>query len=297
MRCLKLGFSFYYGWLILFVILVRGFYGEPKIPAANINTQFTICDSLSKGAIPVVRITIDKFKQSFVTHKSAFYLPLAAGTYRFLLEADRYETLTTTVEVSTQNYVFPLKMVAEADRIKIREFDSLCYFQSAIVKDALQNIDFARAELHLDSLKFYSRYKTAALDSAKDSYANARKSWTDSFFRVARECESIKKYADALFYYHQLYAYDSLLSEAGAGIKRVDSLVVASVKKNPPTVAKKMTPEEIEKLFQEGHAKFVAADFVGAKKIFQKVLANNPNHEKAKDYLKRTEARLKALGK
>lgn len=275
--------------------MIQGLDGEPKIPAANINTQFTVCDSLSKGAIPVVRVTIDKFKQSFVTHKSAFYLPLAAGAYSFLLEADRYETLTTTVEVSAQNNVFTLKMVAQADRIKIREFDSLCYFQSAIVKDALQNIDFARAELHLDSLKFYSRYKTAALDSAKDLYANARKSWTDSLFRVARECESIKKYADALFYYHQLYAYDSLLTDAETGIKRIDSLM--AVKENKPVEIKKMTTEELEKLFQEGHTKFIAADFAGAKKIFRKVLANNPDHEKAKDYLKRTEARLKALGK
>ncbi|HEX7318964.1 MAG TPA: hypothetical protein VF399_01235 [bacterium] len=277
------------------MIMVRGLYGEPKTPAENINTQFTICDSLNKGALPVVRVTIDKYKQSFVTHKSAFYLPLTAGAYRFLLGADRYETLTTTAEVSAQNYIFTLEMVAQTDRIMIRKYDSLCRYQSDIIKNVLQNFDFTRAKLHLDSLKFYSRFRTATLDSANDMYANARKSWNDSLFRLARESENTEKYPDALFYYHQLYAYDTLLTEAIVGISRVDSLVTA--KKNQPRDVKKMTLEEIEKLFQEGYAKFVVADYAGAKKIFQKVLANDPNHNKAKDYLKRTETRLKVLGK
>jgi tetratricopeptide (TPR) repeat protein len=124
-------------------------------------------------------------------------------------------------------------------------------------------------------------------------YENAQKNWTDSLFRLARENEDSKKYTEARYYYNRLYSYDSLLTEARAGIRRVDSL---AAKAALPKEVKKLTPEEIEKLFQDGRAKFVANDYATAKIIFQKILALDPNHVKAKDYLRRTEARLKALG-
>jgi hypothetical protein len=292
---MKHNFGIWCSLLIFFVVALQGLYGEPKTPAANVNTQFTIRDSLSRAALPVVRVTVENFKQSFTTRKSTFYLPLAAGTYRLTLESDRYETLTRTVDVSAQNYVFTLEMVATADRIKIKECDSMFYYYMGIIKKALQNRDFVQAELNLDSLKLYNQFQTEAFDDAKRMYANTRKSWIDSLFLIARENENTEKYPDAQYYYQLLYAYDSLLTDASAGVRRVDSLMAA--KKNKPVEIKKITTEELEKMFQEGYAKFIAADFAGAKKIFLKVLANNPNHEKAKDYLKRTETRLKALGK
>lgn len=271
-------------------------YGEAKAATGTINTQFTIRDSLSQAAIPVVRVSIENLNQSFVTRKSAFYLPLRAGTYRFVLESNGYETMKITTDVSAQNYVFTLEMVSTTERMKIKENDSVFYYYLGVVKSALQNYDFVQADLNLDSLKPYAQLRTPAIDSVKEMYVNARKNWADSLFRLAQENENSKKYADALYYYHHLHAYDSLLTEARTGIRRVDSLLAMADKKNLPKEVKKMTPDEIEKLFREGRAKFVADDYAGAKKIFQIVLANNPGHEKAKDYLRRTEARLKALG-
>lgn len=281
----------------LCLVNLQRLYGENKSATGTINTQFTIRDSLSQAAIPVVRVSIENLKQSFLTHKSAFYLPLSAGTYRLMLKSDGYETLTSTVDVSAQVFAFTLEMVSTADRMKIKENDSVFYYYLGVVKSALQNYDFVQADLNLDSLKPYAQLQNAALDSVREMYVNARKNWADSLFRLAQENENLKKYADALYYYHHLYAYDSLLIEARTGIRRVDSLLAMADKKNLPKEVKKMTPEEIEKLFQEGRVKFVADDYAGAKKIFQRVLANNPDHEKAKDYLRRTEARLKALGK
>jgi hypothetical protein len=280
----------------LCLVNLQWLYGEVKAATGNINTQFTIRDSLSQAAIPVVRVSIENLKQSFITRKSAFYLPLSAGTYRFMLESDGYETLTSTVDVSAQNLAFTLEMVSTADRMKIKENDSVFHCYLGVVKNALQNYDFVQADLNLDSLKPYAQLRNAALDSVREMYVNARKNWADSLFRLAQENENSKKYPDALYYYHHLYAYDSLLTEARAGIGRVDSLLAMADKKNLPKEVKKLTPDEIEKLFQEGRAKFVADDYAGAKKIFLRVLANNPGHEKAKDYLRRTEARLKALG-
>jgi hypothetical protein len=284
---------------IIFICIGLGFvnihwlYGEAK----TVNTQFTIRDSLSQAAVPVVRVSVENLKQSFTTRKSAFYLPLSAGTYRFVLESNGYEILKSTVDVSAQNYSFTFDMVSTADRVKIKENDSIFYYYLGVVKSALRNYDFVQADLNLTVLKSYDQLRIAAYDSIQEMYVNARKTWTDSLFRLARENENSKKYPDALYYYYHLYMYDSLLTEARAGIRRIDSLVVMAAKQSQPKEVKKMTPEEIEKLFQEGCAKFVADDYAGAKTIFLKVLANNPAHEKAKDYLRRTEARLKALGK
>ncbi len=85
-----------------FFVNGRGLYGEPN----TINTQFTIRDSVSQASIPLVRVTVEQFKQTFVTRKSAFYLPLDPGTYGFVLESDGYKTLKRTVDVSAQDYTF-----------------------------------------------------------------------------------------------------------------------------------------------------------------------------------------------
>jgi hypothetical protein len=268
---------------------IRGLYGE----ANAINTQFTIRDSVSQAPIPVVRVTVEQFKQTLVTRKSAFYLPLKAGTYGLVLESDGYETLKRTVDVSAQNFEFTLDMVSSADRQKIKENDSILFHCLDVVKSALQAGDLILAEMNLSAVKSYAQNRMAVYDSVRALYENAKKNWTDSLFYLARENEELKKFTEARYYYNRLLMDDSLLVEARAGIRRVDSLSTAAAQ---PKEVKKLTPEEIEKLFLDGRAKFTADDYAGAKKIFQKILASDSNHEKAKDYLRRTEARLKALG-
>ncbi len=272
-----------------FFVNGRGLYGEPN----TINTQFTIRDSVSQASIPLVRVTVEQFKQTFVTRKSAFYLPLDPGTYGFVLESDGYKTLKRTVDVSAQDYTFTLDMVSNADRMKIKENDSILYHNLDIFKNALQAGDLALADLYLSAVKSYAQNRVTVYDSARAIYENAKKIWTDSLFWLARENEGSKKYTEARYYYNRLFSYDSLLAEARAGIQRVDSLVSAAAL---PKEVMKLTPEEIAKLFQDGCAKFVANDYAAAKRIFQKILASDPKHEKAKDYLRRTEARLKAIG-
>jgi tetratricopeptide (TPR) repeat protein len=272
------------------IITIPGLYGEDK----TINTQFTVRDSLSQEAIPMVRITVETFKQTLVTRRSAFYLPLKPGTYGFVLESDGYETLKRTVVVSAQSYAFLLEMVSNADRQKIKENDSILYHNRNIFEKALRDGDIVLAEMYLSVVKTYARNRNEVYDSLRTMLENAKKSWTDSLFRLARENEESKKFTEARYYYNRLFMYDSLLAEARAGIRRVDSLAAAA---NRPKEVKKMTPEEIEIIFQEGRAQFTADDYVAAKKLFQRVLANDPAHEKAKDYLRRTEARLKALGR
>jgi len=270
-------------------VSIHGLYGDVK----TINTQFVIRDSLSQAAIPAVQVTVEQFNQRFMTRKSAFYLPLKAGAYGIILEADGYETLKRTVDVSALNYAFAMEMVSHAARIKIKENDSILYHYRDVVKNALQAGDIVLAELNLSVVKSYARNRIAVYDSLRAMFENAKKNWADSLFRLARENEVSKKFTEARYYYNRLYMYDSLLAEARAGIRRVDSLAAAAAR---PMEVKKLTPEEIEKLFQEGRVKFTTDDYAGAKRIFQRVLANNPAHEKAKDYLRRTEARLKALG-
>jgi hypothetical protein len=48
-------------------------------------------------------------------------------------------------------------------------------------------------------------------------------------------------------------------------------------------------------LYKKGVTNFTAEKYSDALKIFNQVLAYNPNHTGAKDYKKRTEARLKVL--
>ncbi len=67
----------------------------------------------------------------------------------------------------------------------------------------------------------------------------------------------------------------------------------------PPVVAKpkppRVSPEDIENLFRKGVAYFIASQYHEAIKIFDRVLELEPNHERALEYKKRTNNRLKVL--
>ncbi|MEO0156230.1 MAG: tetratricopeptide repeat protein [candidate division WOR-3 bacterium] len=88
-------------------------------------------------------------------------------------------------------------------------------------------------------------------------------------------------------------------TESSEAINRLKAKVAQE--KKPPTTTKpkeptkKATAEEIEELYKKGVSLFSTNNFDEALKVFNQVLALDPNHKGAKDYKKRTEARLKVL--
>ncbi len=77
--------------VLMVMIVTESLFAQSK--SGNINVQYQIVDSLSRAAIPCVRVRINNLNKSFTTLKSAFYPLLPPGDYTIILETQDYETL------------------------------------------------------------------------------------------------------------------------------------------------------------------------------------------------------------
>jgi len=70
---------------------------------------------------------------------------------------------------------------------------------------------------------------------------------------------------------------------------------IATPKPTPPAVAKpaKMSAEDVTALYKKGVQQFMNEEYAPAEKTFKQVLAADPGHAKAKEYLGKTKDRLK----
>uniref|UniRef100_A0A7V1EI77 Tetratricopeptide repeat protein n=1 Tax=candidate division WOR-3 bacterium TaxID=2052148 RepID=A0A7V1EI77_UNCW3 len=266
----------------------------------SINVRCTIIDSLSRASIPLVQVRIENLQKSFITKRSGFYIPLAKGEYDIVLEAPEYEVLKNHINVSVTSNDFALEMVKLADRKKIEQQ----YHKFTVLLDTfnylLKNMDVQNAKRVLIELQDYRKYGITIDEKVYQDYDLFAKKWIDSLKALARISGDSGRYGEAFYYYRRIAEFDSTQSEAFEGMRLMDSLLLAKNKPQatvkPEKVAKKTkTPEEIEVLYKSGVSKFVNGEFKEAQTIFKEVLSYNPNHEKAREYLKRIEVRIKIL--
>ncbi|MGB9720477.1 MAG: hypothetical protein ACPL28_03225 [bacterium] len=266
---------------------------------AVVEIRGAICDSLTKQAIPQVRVTVANLNKSFTTSKSAFVLMLPAGEYNFILDAPEYEILNKKIYLSSTHSTFTFEMVKQSDRIslknKYREFSSIMDSFNYVLK----NLELPTAKELLKKLQVFRENGFVLDEEIIANYNYLQKFWIDSLMNLARVKEDSSSYAEAFYYYRKVAEFDSSQIEAITGVHRTDSLL--TLKNKPQTlstsqpVKKTKTPEEIEALYQSGVAKFINKEFKETLKIFKEVLKYNPGHTMAQEYLRRTEARLKIL--
>jgi tetratricopeptide (TPR) repeat protein len=240
----------------------------------SVNLYFAIRDSLSHNSIPAVKVTIGNLEKSFKTNRSGFYVLLPPATYTFILEADGYEQLRRSITVTSddQKFIFELVNLADRDAIK-KKSDTLNHYLQ-LFDNTVKKRNLVEAEQVLNKLEELGCVESVLEDS--------------------------QKLSDAYYYYKLLVATDSLNEKARLRIERVDEKIKEKEKgkSTPATPSSKsvMTPEAIDKLYNEGVSKYFAEDYKAALELFKKILKYKSDHEGAKKYLTRTEARLKLLG-
>lgn len=112
----------------------------------------------------------------------------------------------------------------------------------------------------------------------------------------ARSREKAKDLTKALEYWQKVLALDPQNTEAKTAVANLKKKIAAA--KKPPTkppTKQEMTKAQIEALYKKGVSYFTSEKYEQALKTFKQVLAADPGHKGAKDYKKRTEARLKVL--
>jgi hypothetical protein len=256
----------------------------------SVNVHGVIIDSLSYEPIPSVRVTIENLGKSFKTTRSSFYIRLATETYAFFLEADGYEDLRKSILVSSQNNI-SFEMVKISDRIAIKaRQDTIDLYLSAF-DNTLKNKAFFEAQNLMVLIGRYSITPTI-IDSLYVMYENARSHWIDTLLQNARALEDSSKYAEAAYYYEQVANLDSLNTLA---YEKVDEMNMKLTRETAAVKAPSKTTSELEKMYSEAVAKFLAEDYITSYNLFKTFLIYKPGHKSARDYFERTKARLKAL--
>ncbi len=272
-------------------------YSSAFLQAETINVSAVIRDSLTHDSIPLVKVTVEELGQSFKTTRSSFCVALKPDTYAFILEAEDYEMLKKSIAISTEGKRFVFDMVKTFDRLALeKQTDSLNIYLEAF-HNAIENGEITLAERYIAALEKYD-YPVATRDSINELYEAKKIVCIGSLLDYARALEDSGKLADAYYYYNKVVAIDSLNETALAQMEEADSRLFQKKKDVSKQKSKtaKISAEEIERMYSTAVSKFLDEDYNGALSLLKTVLKYQPTHEGAKNYLVRTEARLKILG-
>ena len=266
------------------------------IHAEKINVSAMIRDSLSTDSLPLVTVTVVNLGQSFKTTRSSFYIALPAGIYDFRLEAEGYEPLKKAIDIRIDGERFVLDMVKISDRIMLeQQRDSVNIYLGAF-SNAIENGEILKAGQYLAALDTFG-YPQAVRDSVHRLYEKERVAYIDSLLIYSQSLEDSGKASDAYYYYNKIISIDSLNETALKKCEEfnkpltLDNKIVTNDAK--PSEVIKMSDQEIEKLYNSAIDRFLNEDYDRALALFKTILKHQPNHEGAKNYLSRTEARLK----
>ncbi len=277
-----------------------------KAPRSG-SIECVIRDKTTKQPLPDAVVDIKEINKRYKAANGTFSLTLPAGNYT-----------VTAIKKDYEKYMAKLSIKPGT---KTKAILSLSKTQEALQREAASEEKAKNIRNYFEQGKIY--YSEGNLDNAKVSFqmvlsldpnhAGAQEYMTRlearrlELIRVytaeAKSREQAKDYTKALENWKKVLDLDPQNQEARAGITRVQQAIASAAKPTKP--AKPPTPEkpskptataaDIDKLYKKGVTFFTGEKYDQALKVFKQVLALNPNHKGAKDYKKRTEARLRVL--
>jgi tetratricopeptide (TPR) repeat protein len=208
-----------------------------------------------------------------------------------VLENPEYETLRRALRFAAKNNELIFDLIKKNDREWLKKKADPFYVLLDSLAKALEELDWTQALVFQNRVAEYTDPPPYNADSLARVIQVVKMKVLDSLMARARAAEDSQKLADAYYYYRRVVEYDSTNELAR---QKVAELFVPKPE-TTRTKASVLSEVDIEALYQQGVSKFIVAEYEEAEKIFKKVLAQNPAHEKAKEYLHRTQARIKAL--
>lgn len=259
-------------------------------------------DGTSKQLLLNSTVDIKEVNKRYKATTGTFAISLPAGNYTITVSMPNYVDYLAKVSVKPgvkSKFMFNLKKSGEALKremaLKEREKNIKTYFEQGKLYFSEGNLDQAekafRMVLSLDTANIVAMSYLVNMPARRTELITAYKT-------EARSREKAKDLTRALEYWQKILKLEPGNTEAKTAIANLQKQISA-VKKPPPEtkapVAKKATKEEIEALYNKGVSYFAADKYEEALKAFKQVLALDPAHKGAKDYKKRTEARIRAL--
>jgi len=269
--------------------------------------ECVIQDMTTKELMPNSVVDIKEMNKRYRSTGGTFNLGVPVGNYTVTISKPDYVDYVAKISIKTgikTKLVFNLMKTEEAMRREAAAVE-----REKSIKNALQQgtIYFTEGNL-AESKKSFDL--VISLDpenaEAKDYLAKIetrRAELITAYATEARTRAQAKDYTKAIEFWQKVLKLDANNAEAKvavADLQKQLKIVKPTTKPitpttKPPVAVKKPTKEEVEALYNKGINYFTAEKYDDALKAFNQVLALDPGHSGAKNYKKRTEARIKAL--
>ncbi len=230
---------------------------------------------------------------------------LMPGIYMAQIEMPEYKTLKIKLNVKKERRTLNVKVPLSL-RITRKE-QALNFLKSA--RENFQKGDLYKAKKDYEEAnRIFPLYPGLSDEYAR--FLNIYQERVNSARSSAIEYESKGQLQEAIKAWQEVLNIDPENKEADLKIKTLAEEIARKKvvtekppekkveKKVPPKEEKpKYTKEDIEKTLKEAISQYEKKNYEKAKELFQKVLSMDPDNAKAKEYLEKTERRLKLLKK
>ncbi len=261
--------------------------------------KFEIVNKETKN---LVKGAVIKFLQteipSLITDEKGFaYLNILPGTYMVSITHPEFKDLKAKLNIKKDKPIFakialePKVSKKDIAAQKIKEGDALLKEEKLL--EAMN--------AYKEALNIYPESKTA-----QERLLNVERAIKNKILELksrAKYFEGKGDYKSALSYYNDVLKISPEDIETKDKIQELEKKIKETVtpvsekkvetKKEEP---KRPSKEQIENTLNKAIQEFGKGNYKEAKKLLQEVLKWDPGNQKAQEYLKKTEARLKALG-
>lgn len=279
--------------------------GRRKAPTPGA-IECIVQDMTSKKSLRNAMVDIREINKRYRAPAGTFNLNLPAGNYTITVSKPDYVDYIAKISVKPgvkTKMIFNLKKTAEALQrdmaMREKEQNIKNYLEQGRLYFSKEDFDNATTAfeivLSLDPDNAEAKEYLATIKQKREQLI--------AYYAAnARSRAQAKDYTKALEFWQNVLDLDPDNTEAKTAIANLNAQIAATKKPAPkpkpkpkPKVTKKATKGEIEALFKKGVSHFTAERYDDALKVFNQVLALDPNHSGAKEYKTRTQARIEAL--
>jgi tetratricopeptide (TPR) repeat protein len=267
--------------------------------------ECVIQDNVSRELLTNSIVELSELNKRYTASGGTFSLNLPAGGYTIIVMRTDYVDYKAKINVKPKvrsKLVFNMQKTEEALQLeqasREREASIRNHLEQGKIYFSEGNLTQAKAAfemvLSLDSGNVEAQESLGALELRR---ANLIAYYSSE----AKKQTQAKRYTQAIQSWQQVLSLAPDHTEAKNAVAELRKLTSAPAK--PPAKPTKpseptkprVSAAEIENLYKRGVSLFTSEKYDEALNVFKRVLALNPNHVGAKEYKKRTEARLRVL--
>lgn len=280
----------------------RFMHDKPKFGTIECVVQ----DNITKRLIAGAAVEITELNKTYNAPEGSFSIGLQAGNYTLNVTKPDYVNYVAKISVKPDvrsKLVFNLQKTPAAMQREAALYERATAIQTHLEQGKIyyNEGNIAQAKAAFETVLSLDPDNTEAQD-----YLNRvevrRTQLINSYSADAQQASQAKNHARAIQLWQAVLALDPGNTAARQGIAAAQQAITAGkpAEKPPAKPAEpakpRMSEAQIEGLYRHGVTLFTSERYDEALNVFKQVLALNPNHVGAKEYKRRTEARLKILG-